>query len=107
MALIIGDMRSVIKVMSFTTTRDEYGADIDTYTELMSIRAAVKFLSGTKTIDNKEIFAAQSLQFSTHYRGTITEAMRIDYDGKKYRILSIAEIGFKEGLLINCELINE
>lgn len=107
MPLIIGNLRNKIKVMSFTVTRDEYGAEVETYTELAALRAEVKFVSGNKVIDNKEIFAAQSVQFITHYRSTVTEAMRIDYDGKKYRILSLEEIGYKEGLKINTELINE
>lgn len=107
MPLIIGDMRHVIIVKSLTSTVDEYGSAAESYATLMTLRAAVKFLSGSKLIDNKEIFSSQTLQFSTHYRSTITPTCRIEYEGKNYRILSIDVIGFHDGLTINTELINE
>lgn len=107
MGIIAGDLRYSITVNSLSSVKGDYGAVTDTYTLLMTIRAGVKFVSGTKRVDEKEIFSSQVVQFTTHYRHTITETCRIVFDSRKYRILSIDVIGFKEGLLINAELINE
>jgi len=107
MALITGDLRYSIKIMQLTTSKGTYGEAVESYTLLTTLRAAAKFLNGTKAIDNSETFTTQSIQFTTHYRPAVTALMRVEFEGKNYRILSLAEIGYKEGLIINTELINE
>lgn len=107
MALIVGELRHSIKIMQRTVTKGQFNEDIESYALLTTLRAGLKYTAGTKAINNDETFSSQTLQFTTHYRPTVTESMRIEFKSKKYRILSIAEIGFKEGLLINAELINE
>jgi len=106
MSVVAGDLRYRIKIIQYTVTRDPvYGSEVITPVEIMEIRAAVKHISGTKGIDLKEVFASQVLQFTTYYRA-IDSDMEIEHEGKRYRILSIAEIGYREGLNINAELIN-
>lgn len=73
----------------------------------MKIRAGRKYVGGDKTIDNKEVFNSQRIVFTTLYRKSIAENDRIEFNGKKYSINSIVEIGFKEGLQIDTELIND
>lgn len=107
MAIQVGEMRYTIKVKSLSSVKDEYGAAEEVYTNLVTLRASVKYLSGSKGIDLNEIFTSQAIQFTTYYRSVIEPTMRIEFNNKAYRILSIAEIGFKEGLLITTELINE
>jgi len=107
MALIIGDLRYSIKIKQLTATKDDYGSATNTYTDLMTLRSGVKFVSGTQKIDSKEIFNSQVIQFTTHYRSAIENTMRIEFEAKQYRILSIDVIGFKEGLILNAELIND
>jgi len=106
-ALIVGELRHSIKILERTTAKGEFNEDVETYNLLTTLRAAVKFISGNKALNNDEIFSSQTLQFTTHYRAAVTEIMRIEFKSKLYRIISIAEIGFKEGLQINTELINE
>lgn len=105
--LILGDLRHVIQVIGKTITKDEYGAETTTWTNKIRLRAGRKFIGGDKTIDNKEVFNSQRIVFTTLYRSIITENDRIEFNGKKYLINSITEIGFKEGLQIDTELINE
>jgi len=106
MGVVAGDLRHRIKIIQYTITRDpNYGSEVITPTEVMSLRAGVKHISGAKGIDLKEVFSSQSLQFTTYYRAIDTE-MVIEYNSKQYRITALIEIGYREGLLINAELIN-
>jgi len=105
--VIIGDLRHVIQVIGKTITKDEYGAETTVWANKIRLRAGRKYVGGDKTIDNKEVFNSQRIVFTTLYRNTITENDRIEFNGKKYSINSIVEIGFKEGLQIDTELINE
>lgn len=106
MAVIVGDLRYVINVKRLAKVKDEYGAVSESYATVYTLKAGVKNMSGTKAISNDEIFNTSTLQFTTWYR-TINDSDRIEYNSKKYKILSINEIGFKEGLTITAELINE
>ena len=107
MALIIGELRYSVIFLALTSVKDAYGSTTETYTEHSVLRASVKKNVGTKTIDNKEVFNTSTVVFQTHYRDSIESTMRIAFSGGHYRILDITEIGFKEGLSITAELINE
>ena len=107
MGIIIGDLRYTIVFKKLTATKDDYGAITESYSIYSSLRAGVKFVSGTKATDLSETFTSQVVQFTTHFRESVEPTMQIEFQSKKYRILSIAEIGFKEGLLITTELIND
>jgi len=100
MAIQIGNMRYQIDIQYSTIIKDDYGSPSETWVTAFLLRRAVKYVSGNKAIDTDEVFSSQTVQFITHYRGTINEKMRILFSGKKYRILFIDEIGFKEGLTI-------
>ena len=101
-----GELRHSITVKALSSVRDAFGADSDEYVDYLFLRAAVKFNSGNRGINNEEIFNSSTIQFITYYR-TITTDMIIEWRSKRYRILSIADIGYREGLTINKELINE
>lgn len=106
MGLNIGSMRNKIDVQELTIIKDEYGSAVESYYTKFTLRAQVKYISGNKAVDNDEIFTSQIVQFQTHFR-EIENTMRIIFKGRKYKINFIDEIGFKEGMIINCELINE
>jgi head-tail adaptor len=101
-----GQLRHILYIYENTKTTDEYNADVETESLKFTLRAQLKYKSGTKTISNEEIFNSQQLEFITYYRN-ISDDMIIKYNDKKYNILFIEEIGFKEGLKIIVEKINE
>jgi len=107
MGINVGDLRYSIKIKQLVSTKNNYGAITESYTTCMTLRAGKKMVSGTKSIDLDELFSSQTIQFTTHYRDVINETMRVEFSGKDYRILNINEVGFKEGLIILCELINK
>lgn len=107
MGVIPGEFRYSIKVQQLTVSKDAFGAAIESYTDLMTLRASKKNTGGSKIVENKEIFSPSTITFVTHWRDSINEKCRIIWNGKIYIILNLSEIGFKEGLQINVELIND
>jgi SPP1 family predicted phage head-tail adaptor len=101
-----GQMREDIIVQKKTTIKDNYGAEAEIFTDYLYLRASIKFASGSKGINNDEIFNYSTVTFTTYYRD-INETMRILCDDKYYRITFLDEIGFREGYNIRAELINE
>lgn len=107
MVLVLGNLRYSIQVISKSVTKDEFGAEIVTWTNSFKLRAERKFAAGDKTLDNKEVFNSQRLVLTTFFRRGVSTDDRIIFQDKKYLIKSIVEIGFGEGMQIDCELIND
>ena len=103
----ISDFRYKIFIQLPTATKDEYGAESIVYTTIYTLKAGKKSLGGSKGIDANEVFTSNNLVFETHYRSGITDECIVLYDDKKYKINQITEIGFKIGLQITVEKINE
>lgn len=106
MSLVIGNMRYKIIVQKKVSTRDSYGSVSTIYEDYLNLKAEVKYGSGSKGINTNEIFTTNTIIFLTHYR-PLTVDMQIVFEGQKYRINNLQEIGFKSGLQITTELINE
>lgn len=107
MLIILGDLRHSIDVTAKAITKDDFGAESITWNTLYTnLRASVKYGKGFKDVQEHEIFPKQFLIFSTHYRNISTEN-RIVWKGKRYIINIVEEIGFKEGLNIHCDLLND
>lgn len=100
-------MRYTIELYTLTTVKDAYGAPTETWTKTLTMRAGMKPTGGSKVIENNEKFNSRLRQWSVYYRSSIVEKMRVKFAGEWYRILSIDPVGFKEGLIINTELIND
>lgn len=105
--IVLGDLRHSIQVITKQVTKDEFGSETVLWVNKIKIRAGRKFVGGDKTLDKKEVFTSKRIIFTTLFRSTITEDDRIIFNSKKYNIQSITEIGYREGLQIDAELIND
>lgn len=106
MSIDINNMRYKILIQSATKTKDVYGAESVTYTTIFTLKAAKKPAGGSKGLDSAEVFTSNNLIFETYYR-SITEDMIVVYEGNKYRINQIVEVGFRAGMQLFVEKINE
>jgi head-tail adaptor len=91
------------------TTRDTYGASVDTWpTATISTRGEVRYTGGAKTLSNEEQFYSRFIELIVRYRSDIVETMRVQIDGTtdRYIITYIEELGRKEGLRLTLEKIN-
>ena len=106
MGLNLGELRYKIQVLSSSGTTDSYGSTNEVWVNSGYLRAGKKEISGTKTIDGNEIFNSNRIDWYIHYRKEINATMRIKFNNLFYRILFVKEIGYREGLIIETELIN-
>jgi len=64
-------------------------------------------LAGGETLEADQFVAKADTRFRIRYLDGLTRKMRISYNGDLYNILSIGEVGFKEGHDIRAEAIIE
>jgi hypothetical protein len=103
--MIISDFRWIIQVKRYVSGKDTYGAINDTYSPYLELKCSIKFNGGNKLIENNEIYNTKTILITTHYRDII-ESDIIVFKNEDFKILSIVEIGWKEGLQILAEKIN-
>ncbi len=82
-----GILRESIMIQKLTTTQDEYGDVIQTYTDYLPLRASVKYAGGAKSVENFETWNSQTVVFTTYIRN-IDETMRIKWKDNIYIINS-------------------
>jgi phage head-tail adaptor, putative, SPP1 family len=104
--MISGNLRYWIDILSPQTVKDEFGAEQETFVLFTNLRAEKKEISGNYMLDNKEIFHSNRVDWTIYYRKNLTDKMRVKFDGKEYRILYIREIPFRQGMILETELIN-
>ena len=104
--LIVGNFRYNITVIRKTVTYNDYGSEIITWNPVYTLKCSKKYGKGLKIENNHEVFSKEFIIFSTHYRNIQIDD-RIQLDEKNYLINLIEEVGYREGLNLHCDLINE
>lgn len=90
-----GNYRHHITIQQKSVTRDNYGAEVVTWTTFVQTWADIRPLSG------RELFSAQAVQSEItgkilmHYIPGVVSAMRIAYDGKYYDIQAVIDAGLQ------------
>lgn len=102
-----GLLTETINIYNPSITTNEYGETIQNYTKVYTTRAKVDYSGGRKNIENNEVFFDYTKTFHIRYYVTINENMLIEWQNKKYRILSIEELRKWNEKVITGELINE
>ena len=102
-----GLLKYIIDIQAVSVTKDEYGAETEQWQNVIQTKADVRYLNGSKTLQNGEIININQLQFIVRHYLTRNEQMRIVYEEKKYRILSINNDRLMMKKTIIAELIND
>lgn len=103
-----GKLTEKIQFYSPYHQKTEYGSKTKTtYTYAFSTRATYKYTSGQRVNQNDEIFFDSNHSFIVRYYVPVEEEMRIKYDDKTYRILSIEPNKTRREKTINVEVVNE
>lgn len=105
--MIIGDLRYKIEVLTPAFVVDDYNSSKEIYINFLTLKAGKKEINGSKGVDNAELFAGTRIDWQIYYRPQINTTMRVGFNNKMYRIVYIQEIGYKDGLILQTELINE
>ena len=102
-----GILRETFTVQHPTVVSYGYCDNTTTWTDLLTTRASVGYNNGNRVNENNEITFAYEVSFTMRVYHQINERMRIIWQGKKYRILSIELDKHKQKQTIRTELINE
>ena len=102
-----GALNENITILRSQKNRDEYGIDKESWEVLTKTKAAVKYLSGSKTVDVQEVFFSETVEFTVRYYHNILPTDRICYYGQQYRIISINPDKRNNSQTLVTELINE
>lgn len=102
-----GLLKEVVTIQKPVVNQDGFGANDVNWSDLITTRASVGYNTGNRVNDNNEITFTYQVTFTVRVYHQINERMRIIWQGKKYRILSIELDKQKQRQTIRTELINE
>lgn len=105
--MIAGRLNEVVKIFDAVETVNEYGERSIEYVERYTTRAKVEFNTGNRGRETEEIVFSYFKTFNLRSYVPISETSLIEWQGKRYRILTIEARREYNDLLINTELINE
>ncbi len=84
----IGNMRYIVEVLRKSTSKNEYGEEVEVYSTIHKLKAEVIFLNGKKYINNSEIFSERTIKVTTYIRDINTTDI-IVFNNNKYKIIDI------------------
>lgn len=102
-----GLLTEQILIERITYIKNIFGANEKKWIPHMNTRSIVKFNNGNRKIENNEIVNSYLLSFTIRDYNDVDESMRIVWNDKKYRILSIFQDKHKQSIEIIGSLINE
>lgn len=88
-----------ITLQAFTSTTDDYGEVIETWTDLAEVWAEVRPLRGVERVEAAQLAAQVDTRFTIRYRDDLAPGRhRITYQGRLYNIQAVLELGRREAL---------
>lgn len=93
-----GKLDRRITLLTKIATRDAYGAEIETWSEGAAVWAQYLPGGGTERYASGRIYADTQARFRIRWRGDVSVANRIAFEGKNWEILAVDEIGRRVGL---------
>ncbi|MDP9192297.1 MAG: phage head closure protein [Acidobacteriota bacterium] len=96
----IGQLDRCIRIEGRSQAQDSYGEQIETFTIVDSVRAAVKYMRGSEPFQGDQYNAKRVVQFTIRYRTGIDETARIVWEGDTYDIDYINQKGRHQWLEI-------
>lgn len=97
-----GKLDRSITVQSFTSTVNDYGTPIETWTDVATVRAQI-IQSSTEEFLTNGASDTTSIIFRTRYFSPIGGTSRILFEGEEYNVREVKEIGRRKGLDLRCE----
>lgn len=97
-----GKLDRSITVQSFTSTVNEYGTPIETWTDIATVRAQI-IQSSTEEFLTNGATDETVIIFRTRYFAPIGTKSRVLFEGEEYNVREVKEIGRRKGLDLRCE----
>lgn len=102
MGVAIGRLRERVTIKQLnTSTRDEYGQPVTSYSTYKTVWASYRSMSGSEVVESKERTARRYAEFKIRAQGvTILETMELVYKGMVFGITSVSEDEYKNYITI-------
>jgi len=100
-----GKLNRYITIQTKTTTRSASGRLYESWSTLASVWANKLPRQGNEGVDADRDLYRIFDEWEIYYLSTVTPKCRILYDGVYHNIISVEEIGFKEGMKLRTEMI--
>lgn len=84
-----GQLRQRITIKELTTTTDEYGQPLDTWTDVATTWTAIEPLQGREYFAADQVNAEVSTRIRIRYRTGIDRTMKIVYGSAEFEILDV------------------
>lgn len=101
-----GLYRYPIKLVKQVYVRNDYGETVKQDDRVVCCRAEVTHQGGSKDIDNGETWIGYKKTFKVYRHNPTDDFTEVEYQGKRYRILSIEDVPERNQKIIAAELIN-
>ena len=105
--MIAGRLNEVIDIYSPNENVNEYGERTTEFVKTYTTRAKVEYSNGNRANENDEIVFNYSKRFFVRSYVPVTETCQVEWQKKRYRILTLEYRREYNDIIINTELINE
>ena len=102
-----GLLNEIIKLYEPSTVINDYGEREETFVLKYTTRARVLNDGGMRTVINEEIVFPYNKSFQVRYYVPVTDTMQVEWQNKRYRIISTEKRRDENDIIIKTELINE
>jgi SPP1 family predicted phage head-tail adaptor len=102
----IGQLDREIKLLAYTETHGPSGGVIRTEVVIANLWAKVVQISGYERYASDRVIGSRGARFTIWFRNDITLKHKIEYDGQKYDVTGIKEIGRHDALEISAEVMD-
>lgn len=102
-----GTLREVITILRPQRIDSDYGEEKYEYVEVYKTRANVVMNPTRRNVENDEIFYDTTRTLTVRYYVPVEDLDAIDWDGKRYRIISIQPKREWNEKYITIDLIND
>lgn len=103
----IGRLDRRITILQATTEKDDYNADVETWSTFKTVWAEVVDSAGAEVVQADQPTAVRTTTFTIRWIEGVTETMRVVFDGQLYNVVSIQRPDRKRTLILKTELLDE
>ena len=103
--MFAGKLDKRISLQRRSVVRDTFGSGNESFSNLGTVWAEVRGVSGKEFFESRIENAEDVLEFKIRYREDLSRVDRVVYNGQIYDIINIKEIGRKVGLTLKGRMI--
>lgn len=102
-----GNLTETLKFFEVVETQSKSGFKTTEEHLYLTIKAERLKNKENYVVDAEELFHSVELQFRLRYRKHVKETDIVEYEGQRYRVISIDKFRLEDEMIIKIEKINE